>query len=55
MLFCSCVFSPLSSAITLLGKERELILVLFIRLFDLRLFGFVCFLLLLVSGKSCGL
>ena len=37
-----------------LGK-RELILVLFVRLFDLRLFGFVCFLFLLVSGKGCGL
>ena len=37
-----------------LGK-RELILVLFICLFDLRLFGFVCFLFLLVSGKGCGL
>ena len=37
-----------------LGK-RELILVLFVRLFDLRLFGFVCFLLLLVSGKGCSL
>ena len=37
-----------------LGK-RELILVLFERLFDLRLFGFVCFLFLLVSGKGCGL
>ena len=37
-----------------LGK-RELILVLFVRLFDLRLFGFVCFLFLLESGKSCGL
>ena len=36
-----------------LGK-RELILVLFIRLFDLCLFGFV-FLFLLVSGKGCGL
>ena len=32
-----------------LGK-RELILVLFVSLFDLRLFGFVCFLFLLVSG-----
>ena len=28
---------------------------LFLRLFDLRLFGFVCFLFLLVSGKGCGL
>ena len=37
-----------------LGK-RELILVLFVRLFDLRLFGFVCFLFFLVSGKGCGL
>ena len=37
-----------------LGK-RELIFVLFLRLFDLRLFGFVCFLFLLVSGKGCGL
>ena len=37
-----------------LGK-RELILALFIRLFDLRLFGFVCFLFLLVSGTGCGL
>ena len=34
-----------------LGK-KELILVLFVRLFDLRLFGFVCFLFLLVSGKG---
>ena len=37
-----------------LGK-RELILVLFVRLFDLCLFGVVCFLFLLVSGKGCGL
>ena len=39
-----------------LGK-RELILVLFVRLFDLRLFRFVCFLFifLLVSRKGCGL
>ena len=37
-----------------LGK-RELILEFFVRLFDLRLFGFVCFLFLLVSGKGCGL
>ena len=37
-----------------LGK-RELILVLFVRLFDLCLFGFVGFLCLLVSGKGCGL
>ena len=37
-----------------LGK-RELILVLFVLLFDLCLFGFVGFPFLLVSGKSCGL
>ena len=37
-----------------MGK-RELILVLFVRLFDLCLFGFVGFLFLLVSGKGCGL
>ena len=37
-----------------LGK-RELILVLFVRLFDLCLFGFVGFLFLLLSGKDCGL
>ena len=33
----------------------ELFLVLFVRLFDLCLFGFVGFLLLLVSWKGCGL
>ena len=37
-----------------LGK-RELILVLFVRLFGLCLFIFVGFLFLLGSGKSCGL
>ena len=37
-----------------LGK-RELILVVFVRLFDLCSFGFVGFLFLLVSGKGCGL
>ena len=36
-----------------LGK-RELTLVLFVRFFDLCLFGFVGFLFLLVSGKGCG-
>ena len=35
-----------------LGK-RELILVLFVRLFDLRLFGFVCFLFLLGRAAAC--
>ena len=37
-----------------LGK-RELILVLFVRLFGLYLFRFVAFLFLLGSGKGCGL
>ena len=35
--------------------KRELILVPFVRLFGLRLFGFVCFLFLFVSGMGCGL
>ena len=37
-----------------LGKKK-LIFVLFVRLFDLRLFAFVYFVLLLVSEKGCGL
>ena len=49
-----CFSVLLAMRIPHLGK-RELILVLFVRLFDLRLFGFVCFLFLLVSGKGCGL
>ena len=53
--FVLVFFSPFSIAITSLGEERELILVLFIRLFDLRLFGFVCFHFLLVASKGCGL
>ena len=40
--------------VTRFGK-RELILVLFVRLFDVCLFGFVGFLFLLRSGKGCGL
>ena len=50
-----CFLKAFSIAITSLGEEPELILELFVRLFDLRLFGFVCFLFLLVSGKGCGL
>ena len=49
-----CFSALLALRLPYLGK-RELILVLFIRLFDLRVFGFVCFLFLLVSGKGCGL
>ena len=36
-------------------EKRALILVPFVRLFDLCSFGFVGFLFLLVSGKGCGL
>ena len=35
--------------------KRELILVHVVGLFDLRFFGFICFLFLLVSAKGCGL
>ena len=52
--FVLVFFIPFSIAITSLGK-RELILVLFVRLFGLCLFGFVGFLVLLGSGKGCGL
>ena len=52
---CYFVLVFLGIAITSLGEERELILVLVVGLFDLRLFDFVCFLFLLVSGKGCGL
>ena len=55
VLICSCVFSLfLALHLPRLGK-RELILVLFVRLFDLCLFAFVGFLFLLVSRKGCGL
>ena len=36
-------------------EKGKLIFVLFVRLFDLRLFDFVCFIFLLVSGKGCSL
>ena len=52
--FVLVFFSPFSIAITSLGDERAS-LGLFVRRLDLRLFGFVCFLFLLVSGKGCGL
>ena len=51
---CVILFLCFSVLLTLwlprLGKEE-----LIVRLFDLRLLGFVCFLFLLVSGKGCGL
>ena len=49
-----CVSVLLALQLPHLGK-RELILVLFVCLFDLCLFGFFCFLFLLVSGKGCNL
>ena len=58
--FLPCVILLLCFSVLLalrlprLGK-RELILVIFVRLFDLCLFGFVGFLFLSVSGKGCGL
>ena len=52
--FILVFFSPFSIAITSLGEERAN-LSASVRLFDLRLFGFVCFLFLLVSGKGCDL
>ena len=55
-----CVFLFLCFSVLLALRlprlgNRELILVLFVRLFDLSLFGCVGFLFLLVSGKGCGL
>ena len=49
-----CVSVIIALRLPRLGKT-ELILVLFVRLFGLCLFGFVVFLFLLVSGKVCGL
>ena len=45
-------FSVLLALRLLRLRERELILVLFVRLFDVCLFGFVCFLFLLVSEHA---
>ena len=55
---CAILFLCFSVLLALLLPrlvKRELILVLFVRLFDLCLFGFVGFLFLLVFGKGCGL
>ena len=55
---CVILFLCFSVLLTLrlprLGK-RELVMVLFVRLFDLRLFGPVCFLFLLMYGMGFGL
>ena len=58
VLLCVILFLCFSVLLALLLhrlEKGELILVLFVRLFDLRLFGFVGFLFFLVSGKGCGL
>ena len=52
MLLCSCVFVLSALQLPRLGKIKQLIFVLFVRYFDLRFFGFVCFVFLLVSGKA---
>ena len=52
VLFCSCVFGPFSVAVASLGKERAG-LGTFHAFFDLRLFGFVCFLFLLGRAAVC--
>ena len=55
---CAILFLCFSVLLALrlpcLGK-RELILLLFVRLIDLCLFGIVGFLFVLISGKGCGL
>ena len=52
--FCSCVFSPLSIAITAPGEESANLCAF--RTFVRFVLDWICgFLLLLVSGKACGL
>ena len=48
-----CFSAHLALRLPRLGK-RELILVLIVRSFDLRLFGFVCFLFRLAAVCDCG-
>ena len=55
VLVCSCVFSVLLALQLPRLEKSMLILELFVRLFDLSLFGFIGFLFLLVSEKGCGL
>ena len=50
--FVLAFFSPFSIASTSLGKHRANLRFFFKRLFDLRLFGFVCFLFLLVFMRT---
>ena len=49
--FVLVFFDLIALRLPRLGK-RELILVFFVCLFDLRLFGFVCFLFLLYLGRA---
>ena len=53
LLLCFCLVIT-ALPLPRLGK-RELILVLFVRLYDLFWFGFAGFRFLLVFGKGCGL
>ena len=53
-IFFLCFSVLLALRLPRLGK-RELIVVLFVRLIDLCLLGFVGFFFLLMSGKGCGL
>ena len=53
--FVLVFFGPFGVAVASLGEEGGLVLVLFVFLVCLCLFGFVGFLFLLVSGKGCGL
>ena len=55
ILFLYMYFSVLLALRLSRFGTRELISVLFVRLFELRLFGFVCFFFLFVSGIGCGL
>ena len=48
-------FSSLSIIVITSLEEERGILVLFVRLLNLPFFSFVCFVILLVSGKGCGL
>ena len=53
--FVLVFFGPFGVANASLGEGMGLVLVLFERLFDLRLFGFVCFLFFFMSGMGCDL
>ena len=50
--FCSCIFSVLLALRLPRFGKRELILVLFVRLFDLCLLGIVGFLFLWCLGRA---